>query len=66
MFINDIVKVMAQQQAQGDGGSDSDLSKLEDDKTISMKQRPVYMWSGFVPAGKHTILIYDKHNRQIL
>jgi hypothetical protein len=67
MFINNIVKVLALQQDRcGEGASDSDSSRVEDDQTISMKQHPVYLWAGYLPAGKQTILIYDKFNRQIL
>jgi len=38
MFINNIVKVLAlQQQQQEEGASDSDMSRLENEQTISMK-----------------------------
>ena len=67
MFVNNIIKVLALQQDQHeDEESDSDVSRLENEHTVNMKQHPVYIWAGYLPAGKQTILIYDKWNRQIL
>jgi len=61
MFLNNIIKVLAlQEHHQEDEQSDSEASGLENEHTVSMKQHPVYIWAGYLPAGKQTILIYDK------
>jgi hypothetical protein len=63
MFVNNIIKVLALQDEQDDEiieQSDSDASGLENEHTVSMKKHPVYIWAGYLPAGKQTILIYDK------